>query len=344
MNDSLKTFIQIKQDDILLKNSHLKNNIVPSENKHFSSMRNFSFDSTNKQIAISNYSNEILFVKDKEYIIKTNTLLKTYFSEPWNKIISVNNQSSILINKEREIYNKKSSSEISFTSKMIQEFPHFYKDNIAINNSILILIIISFVLLVWVKVFFDKYLTQLLQALINYNDEAKLYNDHNTIIDRLYLLLNSIFTITGGVFIYYIINYIGKENFSLSPMKLIFLCMGLIISLYAYRYLVDLIFGFVLNNSQLFNEYLHSTFLYYKAIGLFLLPLIFAIYVLTDKYKLGLFITGFVIIFVLYFISVFKATRIMLQKGILLFYWILYLCTVEFLPIILICKFILSKR
>jgi hypothetical protein len=333
-------YTQIKQDSILFKKSHVKEIIRPLDNTQSQTKKNIQVDSNGKFFKIKNFNFEQILLKGKKDSSQRNNLIKTYSFEPWNNIISVNSRVYKAIFKQREIYIKNRNSEISYTSKIVQEFPHFSNENNDISNTILTLIITSFVLLAWVKISFGKYLNQLFRALINYSDEAKLYSDHNTMIDRLYLFLNTNFIIMGGLFIYYFLKHAGKEIFSMSPNILLISCLGTIICIYIYRYIINKIFGFVFYQKQVFNEYLHSAFIYYKAMGLFLLPIILLIYIVSEKYRIGLLTIGTIIIFLLYFINVFKATRIMLQKGILLFYWILYLCTVEFLPIILIYKYL----
>jgi hypothetical protein len=343
MKNSLNKNIQFKQDSLPIKQSDSNNSILTSVNNISSSTKNLITDSIVRQTEIKNFDLRQTYLKSKIDTSNKPLYLKAYSFEPWYKLISVNSKIYKSINKQKEIYCINENSTLKSTPKLIQEYPVYNKENTAIGNTVLLLIIISFALLAWVKISFGKYLNQLLRALINYSDEAKLYNDHNTIIDRLYLLLNSIFTITGALFIYYFLKYTGKEYSLINPFLYLFYCICFIIVIYVYRYVVNKIFGFVFYQKQVFNEYLHSAFLYYKAMGLFLLPLIFVVYIIPEKYRFGIFVVGSLIIFVLYFISVFKATRIMLQKGILLFYWILYLCTVEFLPIILICKFLSIK-
>jgi len=341
MSDSLGINSQVKNDSIIIKSSHKNDNIPPNTilNKPIVTSDSINMQITNKNIDISHQ----IFIKNQKDTINSTSIIKTYTYEPWNNIISVKSNVYKLISNEKVIYNVNENSIISFNSKPIKETLHKYIDYIDISNIILPFILTSFVLFVWIKISYNKYLIQLLRAIINYSDEAKLYNDQNIIIDRLYLLLNVIFTITGGSFIFYLIKYFNHEILIGKSFLMLFFCFGFIVSIYVYRYIINKIFGFILYQKQVFNEYLHSTFIYYKAMGLFLLPFIFIIYILSEKFKIMALLISLLIIFILYFISIFRATRIMLQKGILLFYWILYLCTVEFLPIILLYKLINSR-
>jgi hypothetical protein len=342
-SDSLIINDNVRNDSINSQTSQVKDVITQYKNNSYENEKNFSSDSIKKPNEIISLDANQLHLIAKKDSDSSNNFLKTYSFEPWSKIISVNNKVYESLNEKREIYKNDNNSKISTAENKFKGNHHFYENNLAISNIILLLILYAFVLLAWAKISFGKYLVQLLRALINYSDAAKLYIDQNIIIDRLYFLLNSIFTIAGGLFIYYFIERFNKEILLSGPFIILTICLGIIISIYVYRYIFSKIFGFILNQIQVFNEYLHSMFMYYKAMGLFLLPLIFFIYVLSENYRVAILIIGAIIIFILYVISIFRVTRIMMQKGILLFYWILYLCTVEFLPIILLYKFVYSK-
>jgi hypothetical protein len=210
------------------------------------------------------------------------------------------------------------------------------------DNFILVLIIFSFILLTWSKVFFGKYISQILRAAFNYSEAYKLYRDHNSIIDRFYWLLNIIFTISGGIFLFHLLKIFKPEVFNYAQIFTVFGCFAFILVIYFSRYLISKIVGFLLNQQQTFNEFIHSIFVYLKVMGLALLPLVTIISFVPANYRPQFLILGTTIIFLLYIISIFRATSIMIKKGILLFYWILYLCTIEFLPIILLYKFVNS--
>jgi hypothetical protein len=293
---------------------------------------------SSKKVELKNISE-----KNNQYIKNdtSNLLLmyKNFIFEPWESSLKTTN----LINKQFYIKEKIFNNFIPIKSsaRIIFENTRWPNKNInSINDAIIFLILVSFVLLAWVKISYGKYLNQLLRSLVNYSEEAKLFRDQNAMINRLYFVLNIIFTITGGLFIFYAVNYINGKILLKSPFLILIGGMGIIIIIYLYKYFINKTFGFVIYKNQVFKEYLHSTFIFYKALGMFLLPLSFVLFVLTDHYRIWVLVICVLLIFMLYFTSIFRATRIMLQKGILLFYWILYLCIVEFLPIILLCKFL----
>jgi hypothetical protein len=270
---------------------------------------------------------------DPHYVVYANS----YDSEPWSDIINIKNLtfSSLLLKKQVFTYHEEYKGKNSkIYNKKITIHPVFN-----ISDLSLMLIITSFVLVASIKALYSKYLNQLMRAIISYSEAYKLYRDYNVIIDRVYFVLNLNFIITGSLFGFYFLKLFKPSFYYNSNMKILLFCSSLILCIYFSRYLINKLAGFLLDQKQAFNEFLHSNLLYYKVTGLFLLPIASFLFLVSDQYHIILASTGIALIFIIYLISIYRATTIMLKKGILLFYWILYLCTIEFLPLLLLYKF-----
>jgi len=312
-----------------------------------------SIKTIRKEQITKNLNNQI--IKEKSASLTTNYKLAkvgfepdsvaftiSYYVEPWTEILNTQNfvNSAFLYKKPALVVEK---SEIPRTSLGFEN-SRVQKNSLGsiMDNLFLALIIFSFILLAWSKVIFGKYITQILRATFNYSESFKLYRDHNSIVDRVYWLLNIIFTITCGIFLFHLLKITKPSIFIYTSFYIILSCFIFILLLYFIRFLINKIVGFLLDQQQVFNEFIHSYFIYLKVMGLALLPLVTIISFISENYRLIFLIFGIIIIFILYTLSIFRATRIMIKKGILIFYWILYLCTIEFLPIILLYKFISS--
>jgi hypothetical protein len=271
---------------------------------------------------------------DPQYIVYINS----YKSEPWSDIINVNNHTfSILFAKKKILTYSESYTSKSFDKTTNKKFNDLSFINI--SDLSLLLIISSFVLIASIKALFNKYLSQLFRAIISYSEAYKLYRDYNVIIDRVYFLLNFNFIITGSLFGFFLLKLLKPAKIFDLNLTVLLLCSVFILCIFFSRYLLNKFIGFILDQKQAFDEFLHSNLLYYKVAGLFLLPVSSFLALIAEKYHFTFILTGIIIIFIIYTISIFRATTIMLKKGILLFYWILYLCTIEILPLLLLYKF-----
>jgi hypothetical protein len=327
--DSISAISQVSKDSVVLakqvKTGYVQNNVNYQSNKVI-----------NTSLHVSTKLDKVGFEPDSI------PLIRNYIIEPWPEILNTQNNtySTFLYKKPALVIDKPDSVKVSCVTEnnRIQSNSFGY----TMDNFILISIIFSFILLAWSKVFFGKYIIQILRAAFNYSEAFKLYRDHTSIVDRCYWLLNIIFTISGGIFLFHLLKIIKPALFDQNPFYTILGCFAFILTIYLSRYLINKIIGYLLNQQETFNEFIHSIFIYLKVMGLALLPLVTIISFVSADYRSLLLILGATIIFLLYIISIFRATRIMFKKGILIFYWILYLCTIEFLPIILLYKFINS--
>jgi hypothetical protein len=89
-------------------------------------------------------------------------------------------------------------------------------------------------------------------------------------------------------------------------------------------------------------EYVHNNFIINKTIGIVLFPVVFAICYMPENLAhillwAGLLILGAGIIF-----KLIRGYQIIIRKDVLFIYLILYLCTLEILPLLLGYKFVTS--
>lgn len=259
---------------------------------------------------------------------------KTYKYADWETLLNVKTYGNFSSASKSNIYTGYTPNKVG---NLRQDFKNNSYDNV-VNNILLGGIILIFILLANIKVNFSRYLNQILRATFTYSEENKLYRDHNALVDRVYFILNIIFILTGGIYCLLIFKLNNPVLYAASPYKIVFGSILVILALYIFKYLINKILGFILNQQKVFNEYLHSIFIYFKVTGIILLPIIsIASFISSPADKVFLYI-GLAIIILIYISSIFRASRIMLQKDVLLFYWILYLCTVEFLPYVLLYK------
>ncbi|MDX2477459.1 MAG: DUF4271 domain-containing protein, partial [Gammaproteobacteria bacterium] len=117
------------------------------------------------------------------------------------------------------------------------------------------------ILLAWLKLFYHKFLNQMMQSVSNYQLSAKLLRDQNLFSKRVAIALNINFIFIGGAFIYLIFGYYNLQPFRLNDI-LSYLCYsGCLMLLLLVRYVVLHITGYLFDNHNVFKEYLHQIFL-----------------------------------------------------------------------------------
>jgi len=202
------------------------------------------------------------------------------------------------------------------------------------------IIIACFILLAWLKLFYNKFLDQTIQSLANYQLSTKLFRDQNIFSRRVAFALNINFILTGSAFIYLILGYFHLRFFQLSDILSYITYAGIIIFLLVLRFLSSHMIGHIFKRHSEFREYLHQLFLIHKNMGIYLLIFVIAIAYIQENLRIypiylsGLFVLAAVVI------RVGRVIKIVLNnKDILIFYLILYLCTLEILPWLIFYRF-----
>jgi len=207
---------------------------------------------------------------------------------------------------------------------------------------ILYFLIASLSIIAWLRVIYFRSINGLFRALYNYQIALKLYTEPGVLKKRLFALLNFYYIAVTSIFLWIIAGYF---NYSPDlPWKLNLLqFIVMVVLLYTfYRFLIMKLAGFLFRRRELFAEAIYHNLLFNKVTGIVLAPLLFLITYTEGIYQdiaVYFVISAFTALMVLRFI---RAILFIYKSVVLLFYFILYLCTLEILPVLVIIKLIFS--
>jgi len=201
-------------------------------------------------------------------------------------------------------------------------------------------LILVFALFATVRLFFGKYLVQLFQAAVNYGTASRLFRERSVSLTHVAFRLDIIFFLTASLFLFQIfgkeIDFYVKHNL----LKYLLLFSGTVLYFVGKQFLYSLQ-GKISETVSETQEILYNMNLYNRILGLGLIPvtLILAFSRLPNpQIIIGL---GVVMALGCYILLVFRGMKILVRKDFLLFYLILYLCTLEILPLFFIYKLVL---
>jgi hypothetical protein len=201
--------------------------------------------------------------------------------------------------------------------------------------------LLAFILFGTVRLIFNKYLSQLFQSLTNYSTFQRMFRERYFSIFHASFRLDVIFNLILALYSYQFLSAY-KINFGISQTFALYLaCLGLVAGFFfAKRALYGLI-GLLTESRQEVQEYLFSIKIHNRMLGLVLLPVTAVLaFVPLAQPELLLF-GGLLLIGVFYLFSLARGIKIFLKKHFSVFYLILYLCTLEFLPLLLILGILL---
>jgi hypothetical protein len=197
-------------------------------------------------------------------------------------------------------------------------------------------LLICFVLFATVRLIFNKYLSQLMLSTINYSTFLRLLRERYFNLLHASFRLDIISNAVMALFSYQFLTAY-KINLGISGSFYVYLaCLAGIIGYFTAKRIIYYFIGILTESTQEIQEYLFGITVYNRVLGIFLLPVtgIIAFIPLSDD-KLLLY-AGAGLIGIFYLMSLFRGSKIFLKKQFSISYLILYLCTLEFLPLILL--------
>lgn len=202
----------------------------------------------------------------------------------------------------------------------------------------------SALLIIIVKVYFQKYLSIVLTSAVNFQLADKLIREKNILVRRVFVILNINFLAATSLYIYLLINRLGIQSPNFNGFLLYLLVFALLFSILFIRlFFLNFVAG-LFDSRPLFREFIHNTYLLNKNLGLYLLPLVLSIFYLQGIYAEIIFYTAtFLVAFSMVY-RYLRSIQIILKHKVFYFYTILYLCTLEILPALVGLKFVLSLR
>ena len=210
------------------------------------------------------------------------------------------------------------------------------------ENWILGVLILAFLLITWTKIRFGKLLNQTLSGIWNYKNSNALFRNKSSLYQWTSVILTSNFFLTFTLFIYLFLKAVYPSVFTgdLSHMKIYIYIMAGVVAVYFYFMLMIRITGLISLAREPMQEFSAFTKLFFHNVGLFLFPLTAIIPYVYEPVAKQLLWLGVIVVALLYLFRVVKLITIFIQKRFSLFLMILYLCTLEILPVAILLKII----
>ncbi|MEJ5264399.1 MAG: DUF4271 domain-containing protein [Bacteroidales bacterium] len=219
-----------------------------------------------------------------------------------------------------------------------------YQKEYAFKNTDFLLAIVLIVLLLYtaISTIFQRYIRQFFYATFIYSESQRLHNDQNATLPSFYAWLNFLTISIFSMFLYLLFRHFGMD-ISLSSLSLYLFSVMYVLLFLIFRTILIKITGWLLDRRDVFKEYLFQYLLYYKIVALLIFPFL-ALAIFSGKKWSEFYLAVSFVLFLLSHVFIYtRGTKIILKKGIFIFYWILYLCTAEIVPFLMLYKFISSK-
>lgn len=208
------------------------------------------------------------------------------------------------------------------------------------NDWVLGIIVFSFILLVWVKLLYNKVLSASVNSIFNYQISHNLFRDKSNLTQKAFLIMDFVFYVNTGLFIYLSVKHFNLILIHPEGIKAFLLFTGFVFAVYLLRYITSKIVGYISTTQIIFAEYLHNIFIHTRVTGLVLFPFLIAIPYTDYRITPVAIFAGTGIIALGYVFRIIRGIKIFTLKKISLLYLFLYLCTLEFIPVLVFFKYL----
>ena len=193
--------------------------------------------------------------------------------------------------------------------------------------------LIAFITVAFVRMSFGKYLRSLFLSTLNYPASLRLFREQNISLKQGALLMEFFFHLVVGLFGFQVMEFYGI-TFPVSDFLKFLICFGAILVFFLLKSSLYSLLGFVNESHEETSEYLfHEATIKSSLFFCF-------VYVFAWTPEVWYFLAGLVMTFIFYLFTLNRGIKILMKKQFSVFYLFLYLCTLEFLPILLFLKVI----
>jgi len=205
-----------------------------------------------------------------------------------------------------------------------------------------ILVLLILFGIAWVRIVYGKFLNLIWISAYSFQIATKTYKEQSVVQRRFGLGLDGLYLLNGSLFLFLLNHFFAPNIFQKEGILVVFQFMIFLSALVFLRIIVMRITAYIFERNELFQGFLNHFFIYNKVIGLILIPFLISIPYTTGTLQQVLIFSGVSLVIAVYLIRLFRVIIYVIKNVVLFFYLILYLCTLEILPLLVVIKVLLS--
>ena len=204
--------------------------------------------------------------------------------------------------------------------------------------SVTLFIVCALMLFAVIRFHFGRNLLETFRSAFSFRQSMRLFDERRETDRQAAILSNILFTIVAGIFISLALPFWGAnplwESYTLS---LLFFssATGL---LYFLKSRIWQVLGAVFNAQALSGLYIHNMFLYNRNAGMLILPMAAILPYISETIAAYLVYVVIFVFVTFYLLRLYRFFQIIHDQNVSVLYFILYLCTLEILPLLLFVK------
>jgi hypothetical protein len=200
---------------------------------------------------------------------------------------------------------------------------------------------LAFILLASVSGGYSKYISTLFHSLINYSTSFRMFREKNYSILHGAFRLEVLYYIIFSIFVFQVIVLASSDN-RLFTLSIYCQTLGAVVVYFLGKKLAYQALGSIFIGASDTSEFLFNMDNFNRGTGIILFPIVALIAFYPSENPMVAVFLGVLTTAVFYVMLLKRGISILLKKQFPIFYLFLYLCTLEFLPLLLIYKIVVD--
>lgn len=217
------------------------------------------------------------------------------------------------------------------------------KDFISTPDLMLVLLLFSLVVSTWARVRFPQIMRQMFIAILTYSESYKIYRESNRMARYFYWAMGLVFHINLTIFLVQNITFFKVQLANFGGIGLFSIVFAAVSIVYFVKKMSLRTIGQLFMAFRVAEEYWFSISTINRVLGISLFPLLIVIPYLPESAQQYAIQGTWGLIALSFIFRLVRGLRISIEKHLSVFYMILYFCTLEILPMVLITKYVLEN-
>jgi hypothetical protein len=202
--------------------------------------------------------------------------------------------------------------------------------------------LLTLVIIVFVRNTTKKYFSLLFQSITSFLASSRMYREQNISLMQGSAAMGLFYLIVLALFGFQISKSMGIR-LPLPDFLIFLICFAILFLFFQAKHLTYMLLGVFSETVSETREYLFNVQNHNKVLGILLWPLVAFIAWLPFQNQHVFMAAGLVLTAFFYLFYLIRGSRILIKKQYSIFYLFLYLCTLEFLPLLLMLKVVLTR-
>jgi hypothetical protein len=206
------------------------------------------------------------------------------------------------------------------------------------TDSMLGVIIAILIFFIWLRIGFNRFLGDVVNAAFNYASARRFYDEANALRNRIFNTMNVFYILTLSLFTWQWMNFNEWPLLGFSNLMQFIILVAAWGAIYVLRSMAMHLMDFVFAARGGFLTYHYNVLIYTTLYSLILFPITALIPFVPNYTVKWLFLVAFGAFAGQYFLRLVRGIQIGIKNRLSIFYLILYLCALEILPILVIIR------